>query len=104
MSRRVRKIVTVGERADLHSKVLQGAAADHLAEFARDVLLSDQERAIRKKIFAIIDSDGPLDPDLAVQSWVELRAVYKLIHRLEKVATGGEAANKTLHDLNTEEQ
>ena len=103
MSGRTRRTATIDERADLHSRVLQGAAADHLAEFAREVLLEDQECSIRKKIFAIIDGDGPLDPDLAVQSWVELRAVYKLIHRLEKVATGGEAANKTLGDLTTEE-
>ncbi len=103
MSQRKRRTVTVGERAELHSRVLQGAAANDLAGFTREVLLEDQERSIRKKIFAIIDGDDPLDPGLAVQSWIELRAVYKLVHRLERVATGGEAANKTLGDLTPEE-
>jgi hypothetical protein len=83
----------------LQEKVLQGAAATHLADFAEQVLLGDQESKIRKTMFAAIDSDAPLDPMKAAQAWIELRAVYNLVSRLRKAALAGQSAHARLESV-----
>ena len=84
------------EQADLQSKVLEGAAAKQFADFARSVVIVDQERGIRKRMFDAIDSEEPLNPIKAAQAWIELRAAYKLVHRLETIAKTGVSAQNTL--------
>jgi hypothetical protein len=86
----------------LQEKVLQGAAATHLADFAEQVLLRDQERAIRRTIFAVIDSPEALDPVKAAQAWIELRAVYKLVSKLSSTQKVGIAASQRLADASPE--
>ncbi len=81
--------LSIDEQATHHAKVLQGAAAGHLADFAEEVLLGGQEKAIRRRIFEQIDSNEPLDPLKAAQAWIELRAVYKLVERLKSVQKAG---------------
>lgn len=102
MRRRGQQALSTDEQGELQATVLEGAAAHQLADFAKKVLLADHERAIRKRIFNIIDSEEALDPVKAAQAWVELRAVYKLIQRLENTAKAGEAAHKTLESVTSE--
>jgi hypothetical protein len=96
--RKTPAVLTPDDQADLQEQSLQGAAAGQLADFAEKVLLGDQERAIRRRIFAQIDSDEPLDPLKAAQAWIELRAVHKLVARLHKAAQAGQVASQTLAD------
>lgn len=91
-----KRALGLDDQANLQEKVFQGAAASSFAEFARGVLIGEQESAIRKRIFDAIDSGDPLDPTKAAQAWIELRAVYKLIARLERLGAAGIAAQNTL--------
>jgi hypothetical protein len=93
-----RKPVKLGanEQAFHHEKVLQGAAASQLAEFAEEVLIRGQEKSIRSLIFAQIDSEEPLDPVKAAQAWIELRAAYKLVERLKRVQKAGMGSSSRL--------
>jgi hypothetical protein len=102
--RRTPVVLTADDQADLQEQSLQGAAAGQLADFAEDVLLGDQERSIRRRIFAQIDSDEPLDPLKAAQAWIELRAVHKLVARLHKAAQAGQVASQTLSDRTPESE
>jgi hypothetical protein len=90
---------TIEQHADLRERSQQGATAAHLMDFTQTVVLPDQEKSIRKRIFALIDDpDIALDPDIAAQAWIELRAAYKLVERLRKIKTGGQVANLALAD------
>ncbi len=89
---------TPDEHVELVERSIKGQTASHLLDFAQDVVVPDQENSIRKRIFAIIDSDEPLDPAIAVQSWIELRSAHKLVSRLRKLKAGGETANLALQD------
>jgi hypothetical protein len=102
--RRTPVVLTADDQADLQEQTLQGAAAGQLADFAEKVLLGDQERSIRRRIFAQIDSDEPLDPLKAAQAWIELRAVHKLVARLHKAAQAGQVASQTLSDRTPESE
>jgi len=95
---------TADDQADLQEKSLQGAAAGQLADFAENVLLGDQERAIRRRIFEQIDSPEPLDPLKAAQAWIELRAIHKLVGKLHKAAQAGEAASQALAEHSAENE
>jgi hypothetical protein len=96
--------VSVEEEAGLHETARRGVIAEQLADFTRQELLGSRERQIRTKIFDIIDSPEPLDPYLAVQSWIELRAAYELVSRLEKLRKAGSAASSTLSQRGTQTQ
>jgi hypothetical protein len=92
----------IAEQAVRHEKVLRGAAASQLAEFAETELVGRQERGIRRDIFAQIDSPEPLDPLKAAQAWIELRAVYKLVEGLKRVQKDGIVSSSRL-DLGLQE-
>jgi hypothetical protein len=88
--------LSADDQADLQGRVMQGASASQFADFARRILIADQERVIRKQVFEIIDSDETLDPLFAAQKWIELRAAHKLVSRLEGIAKAGITAQGTL--------
>ena len=91
-----RRALGLDDQADLQEKVFQGAEASRFAQFARTVLIGEEEKKIRKRMFDAIDSPEPLDPIKAAQAWIELRAVYKLIKRLERLGAEGIAAQTAL--------
>lgn len=91
--------ISIDGQANLQEAVLQGAAAAHLADFSEQVLLGEQESVIRKRIFAVIDSQEALDPMKAAQAWIELRAVYKLVSKLRNVQKVGVAASQRLAEV-----
>jgi hypothetical protein len=84
------------DHANLQSKVFEGATAAQFAEFAHGVLIVEQERSIRSDMFALIDGPDALDPVKAAQAWIELRAAYKLVARLEKIKKAGVAAQQAI--------
>jgi hypothetical protein len=86
----------IAEQSVHHEKVLRGAAASQLAEFAETELVGRQEKRIRRDIFAQIDSPEPLDPLKAAQAWIELRAVYKLLEGLKRVQKDGIVSSSRL--------
>ena len=87
------------QHIELREQAMKGATASHLLDFHVKEVLPDQEKSIRKRIFALIDdTDVALDPVIAAQAWIELRAAYKLVERLRKMKRGGEAANIKLAD------
>jgi len=91
--------VSVDQHAALLEQSQRGATAAHLLEFHEKEVLPEQEKSIRKRIFALIDdSNVALEPDIAVQAWIELRAAYKLTQRLGKLKRRGEVANLSLAD------
>ncbi len=100
---RGKRVLTTDEQAELHESVSQGAQAGALADFA-DVIAKGQENQIRKRMFEAIDSPEALDPEKAAQAWIELRAVYKLVAALRRMAKGGETAHSTLQTLMPKDQ
>ena len=91
------------QHAELREKSQKGSRAGHLLEFHEKEVLPDQEKSIRRRIFALIDDpDVALHPDIATQAWIELRAAYKLVERLRKMKKGGEYANVRLADSSIE--
>ena len=93
---RPRRPPTVDEHANLQEIVLKGAAATHLAEFAEQVILNEEEDSIRRNIFAMIGSGEPLNPQKAVEAWLQLHAAYRLVERLNRIKRAGETANLRL--------
>jgi hypothetical protein len=90
---------SVAQHAELRERAQQGANAAHLLDFASNVVLPDQEKTIKRRVFAMIDDpEKSLDPEIAAQAWIELRAAHKLIERLRKLKKGGEAAHIALAD------
>jgi len=88
---------TVSQHAELQERAQQGANAAHLLDFARSVVLPEQEKSIKRRVFAMIDDpEKSLDPEIAAQAWIELRSAHKLIERLRKIQKGGEAAHIAL--------
>jgi hypothetical protein len=88
----------ITDEVNLHEKVTQGATAGYLVEFAEREIIGPHESRIRNAMFAMIDSDDPLDPMKAAQAWIELRAVYKLVKDLKRRQSEGVAAHKKLSE------
>ena len=98
------RLVGMDEKATLHETVQHGASAGHLAEYAETVLLPEQEGKIRRRMFAAIDSDEPLDARKAVEAWVELRSAYRLVKTLRDAQKAGETAHEQLSAIHDESE
>ena len=92
---------SASQEAELREKASRGVIAGQLREHAQGVADS-QEEQIRSKIFEVIDSPNPLDQDVAVQAWIELRAVYKLVRSFKRAEMEGRTAGETLQSLAAE--
>lgn len=53
---------------------------------------------IEKRIYAAMESGDPIDPNLALQSWAEHRAVHKLRADLEREVSRGAKAGESIED------
>lgn len=84
------------ETGDLQGRVQVGVQAGELLDYATHAFLGPREVEIRKRIFAMIDSDQALSPALAIQSWLQLYEAHAITKRLRKLRKDGIAAGEKL--------
>ena len=53
-----------------------------------------RQSMVEKRVYAILESGEPLDPNVAVQSWAEHRAAGKLLADLEREINIGKSAGE----------
>jgi hypothetical protein len=87
--------MTLERQVELQETALRGAGASALAAQA-EIVVAEQEARIRRDIFTAIDSREPLDPQKAIQAWLELRSAYKFVSSLRKVKNQGVSASEQL--------
>lgn len=80
---------------ELMSLVQQGTLASRMLEFI-DEHIEAKETAIRDQIFAVLDSKSALDPQKAVQAWIEVRALHAFPKELRKQVRDGIRAGEKL--------
>lgn len=72
-----------------------GGRAQELLEYSR-VHLDQRRHDIERDIFALLDKKEPLDPSVAVQSWIALHEAKKLVKGLETLAKRGREAGERI--------
>lgn len=81
----------------LHEAMQRGIAADRMAEYIGE-FIDKRVREVETRVFKAIDSGQPLDPQMAVQAWIEVHAAVNLPKSLQKTARRGRDAGKKLKD------
>lgn len=82
----------------LISKIQEGHFAERILEVIND-FVDRERRKIEEKVFKALAKGDYLDPQAAVQAWVEFRAVTELPAKLRKQARDGHVASEKLAKL-----
>lgn len=79
------------------SKVITGSEIA-VAAPALNALLDRQAKAVERRVFQRLNGAGTLDPQFAVQSWMELFAIQRTRNGLTQAQTVGQSAGEMISE------
>ena len=83
------------DHAKQMEKMAQGKAAERILEFMGEFVVAELGR-IEARVFKLIEAEEYLDPNIAVQAWIQYHAVEQLPKKLRRQMKDGQQAAKKL--------
>jgi acyl-CoA reductase-like NAD-dependent aldehyde dehydrogenase len=86
--------VNTDEQAELISTVQAGLAAERMYGYIGEFVRRERKK-VEEKVFKAIKRGDPLDPQVAIQAWIEIHAIEQVPAKLRReVKLGAAAAEK----------
>ncbi len=82
-----------------HEDITAGQEAAALLEYAENRYIWRREEKLKRQIFDLLEAGDTLDPQAAVQGWLQLYESHRLLRGLLKMKKAGEAAGKSIAAL-----
>lgn len=79
------------ESAALMEQMAQGKAAEMVLEYVNEYAVTARGE-IEKRVFAKLEEDGFIEPQIAVQAWAEYHAITQMPKKLRRQSRLGKTA------------